>query len=187
MVGPRFKFLTMKPLEDAARNTALFDAFDPDFTPTHASVDEHAETEYRRDELVPAIVELRQKPGGAFQGCGIARRKPPKYAGYFWSQKLKIPGYLTLTFEDVTPSQVPAVLGLADRLAAVLELDYGTAHLTFPDATPLYNYGGDAGPQELQKYGPLPLGARTWMGPHVIGLIGRDQLEAAGLHIASTP
>jgi hypothetical protein len=187
VVGARFNFATTRPLDDAASNGALLDAFEPDFTPTNAATDEHARAAYQRDELVAAVVAARKKPGGAFAACGIVRKNAPKYSGYFSSRTKMWPSYLTLKFDEMTQPQVASVLALSARLAAALELDYGTAHLTFRNGTPMYNASGDVPPKDLQKYGPLPLGARTWLGPHIVGLIGRDKLEASGAKISSTP
>src|SRR5204863_8138680 len=79
MAGARFNLMTMKPLDSAAVNGALLDAFEPDFTPTHASADEHARDEYRRDAFVAAIVAARRQLGGTFRPCGVTRKKAPKY------------------------------------------------------------------------------------------------------------
>jgi hypothetical protein len=187
MAGVRFTLMTMQPLDDAAVNGALLDAFEPDFRPTHANADEDARDEYQRDAFLAAIVAARQKLGGEFHTCAVARKKAPKYAGHFWSRGTTMPSYLSLTFDEVAPPQVAPILALGDRLAAVLRVDYGTAHLTFPEATPLYNGSGGTLPKDLPKFGPRPLGARTWLAPHIVGLIGRDRLDASGVHATSTP
>ncbi len=180
MSAVRFDFMTMKPLDNAASNDALLAAFEPDFTPTHAGTDEHAREAYQRARFVAAIVAVRGTLGGVFQECGIARKKAPKYTGFFWSRSADEPSYFTLELDKLSSSQLAPALALADRLAAALELDYGTAHLTFPEATDYYNAGGLTAPKDLQKLGPMPLGARTWLGPHLVELIGKDQLEQSG-------
>src|SRR3954470_3406022 len=187
MVGVRFNFMTMLLIEDASVLAAFLDAFDPDFTPTNAAPEEQARAEYGRDAFLTAVAAARKKLAGAFPICGIARRKAPTFSGHFWSGAAKQPSYLSLTFDEVARAQIPPILALADRLAAALKLDYGTAHLTFRGAAQLYNAGGRTPPKDLQKHGPMPLGARTWRGPHLIELIGRDNLEHCGVRVTRTP
>lgn len=187
MAGVRFDLMTVQTLDDAGINGALLDAFEPDFTPTRASADEHARDPYRRDALLAAIVAARKELAGTFRPIGVVRTTAPEYSGYFRSRSGPMLSYLSLSFDDVARSEVAPILALGDRLAAVLKVDYGTAHLTFPEATPLYNGSGGTLPKDLQKFGPRPLGARTWLAPHIVGLIGRDRLDASGVHVTPTP
>lgn len=101
----------------------------------------------------------------------LHRRKAPGYDAHL----LAVPGglsHLKLTLTDPADAATgEAVFALADTLAGLLVPEYGLVHCWqkgSPDQA--YRLSGNMTFYDLQKTGPRPPSARTWIGRHIMGL-----------------
>jgi hypothetical protein len=111
---------------------------------------------------------------------GIARRASGGYTGYFNADASPAQG---VHLEFSGGPEAGALQGLfqfGSILADSLRPLFGFTHPVWLGRGQEYNVAGRLDVKEFKKYGPRSLCARTWIGPWLVGLIGRDRLERVG-------
>lgn len=157
----------------------------PTLTPTHWGQDERARNPYNRAELIEQVCAYR----GMFLTPGLRRRKPLRYEAYFdaYSDGL---GWIQFNFDPGPQNtDIPRLFNFADALVDYLRPALGYVHRFWRvgDRNQEYDASGAHSLEDLQKYGPDRVCARTWYGPHLTGLVGLPLLEASGALVRETP
>ena len=181
----RLAMFTPMPLCHGAGATALLDGLTADarFAPTHWGENERCRQQYVRADMIAAVGEY--PPGHSMPG--IARRKAIPYAGYFDADASAAQG-IHLDFPAVTrEAELAAVFELGRALAAHLRPLFGYVHPVWLGKGQEYNVAGRLDANEFRAFGPRSLCARTWFGPHLVGLLGRERLAASVSMIEDTP
>lgn len=166
----------------------LLDAFErqPSLVPTSSGEDERAQSPYERARMIADVLAAVERPGGEFLNPGLARRKPIKYEAYFGAQRSGLSMVFCRFGAKLKEREVGDILSFADALAEQLTVHYGCVHLAYRANGQQYNSVGSIGLKELQAFGPQPLATRTWLGPHIVGIAGKDALLTAGLQASET-
>jgi hypothetical protein len=163
--------------------SALLDALGSDFTPTHWGENERCRLAFDREKMIATI--------GAYPPDhyipGVARRRPFAYAGWFVTDA----GTMQKVYLEFGPPPDPAALqtvfDLGERLARHLTPLFGTVHPVWLGKGQDYNAASVLCDKELRQFGPGSLCARTWFGPHLIDLIGRERLAGAVHSLVELP
>jgi hypothetical protein len=109
----------------------------------------------------------------------------PGYTAYFTIDRQNL-NQLTIIFNSsLSYENLIKILQLGSTLADAFKAEYGYVHLLWKDASDQYMQKSAVTRRYLQKYGPSPLLARTWLGSHLISLVGRERLESCGAFIQS--
>jgi hypothetical protein len=177
--------ITKSSLRSRAGLEHLLNAFESlnEFTPTHWGLDERARNPYDRNELVATVSAFKND----FYMPGLHRRQTPRYEAYFSARNQGL-NYVKVEFgSSLRQKDLPHVFSLGDALAANLEAEFGFVHPVWLEGSEEYCASGIITADELQKYGPTPVCARTWFGPHLVLLIGHERLSSSGAVIQNTP
>jgi hypothetical protein len=177
--------ITKSSLRSRAGLEQLLDAFESvnEFTPTHWGVDERARNPYNRKELVATVSAFKSD----FYLPGLHRRQVPRYQAYFSARNQGL-NYVKVEFgSSLRQKDLPRVFTLGDALAANLKAEFGFVHPVWLEGSQEYCASGKITADELQKYGPTSVCARTWFGPHLVQLIGQERLSSSGAVIQATP
>jgi hypothetical protein len=174
----RLSLFTALPLCRAEGLAALLDGLeaDPEFRPTNWGENERAAQPYKRSALLKEVGGY--KPG--LRMPGVARRKEPRYAGYFNADAT---GAQAVHLEFAGAPGAEALGGIfrfGSRLAEHLRPLFGFAHPVWLGKGQEYNVAGRLDAKEFRKFGPRSICARTWLGPWLVEEIGRDRLDSAG-------
>ncbi|HTQ07111.1 MAG TPA: hypothetical protein VMI54_24810 [Polyangiaceae bacterium] len=142
---------------------------EPLLTPSHASLDERKRVPYSPDSA-------RQL--AATRPVVLWRTTKPRYDGMLMTKRRANDG-LKLNIEPAPNGDELATLFEAvSRVVSRVPLEFGLVHAYFtsgPDV-PDYNRGAHIKGQELDAGGLTNLHARTWFGPYVTQLIGKELL-----------
>ncbi|MBR8835453.1 MAG: hypothetical protein DSM106950_15880 [Stigonema ocellatum SAG 48.90 = DSM 106950] len=163
----------------------LLNAFESikDLTPTHWGADERARNPYDRSELLATVSAFKSD----FYMPGLQRRQAPRYKAYFSARNQGL-NYVNVEFgSSIHNKDLPRVFALGNAIAAQLKAEFGVVHLVWYEGSQDYCASGKITASELQKYGPVPVCARTWFGSHLVQLIGSDRLSHSGSIIQNTP
>ncbi|MDT5062504.1 MAG: hypothetical protein QOH63_2963 [Acidobacteriota bacterium] len=176
--------ITKTALRSEAGLERLLDAFDnvEGFTPTHWGQDERARDPYDRTQLIREVSSLK----GEFGMPGLQRRKPPRYKAYFSAKNGGVKIVNVEFSSTLSEKELPRVFSFGDALAEQLKAEFGIVHLAWNEGHQEYNASGVITVDELQKYGPTRVCARTWFGPHIVRLIGEERLRTSGALVKKT-
>lgn len=178
------------PLRTPAGLAGFLDLLDstPGFTPERWGLDERARNPYNQAERQELIEEVCAEKG-MFLTPGLRRRKALRYEAYFDAYA----GDLGQTWFEFDPgpaeADLPRLFEFADALAAYFRPAFGHIHRFWRVGERSQKYNGSAVVtiDDLQRYGLDSVCARTWYGPHLLGLIGLPLLEASGALVQQTP
>jgi hypothetical protein len=132
-----------------------------------------------------ALIAEATKPGLDYNVPKFLRRKPPRYNGALWLDQELI--QVDLDFpRPAEPEAVRELFVLGGTLAEHLQAEFGAVHPTWPSAPKGEDYNFSSYLGHFQEFGPVALCARTWLGPHVAGLLGKDALLKAGVIVRDT-
>lgn len=162
----------------------LLDAFESieAFILTHWGLDERVANPYNRDELIATVTTLKSD----FYLPGLKRKYAPRYKAYFSAVSEGL-NYVTIEFgSELSKKDYKNVFALGDVLAAFLEAEFGIVHYIWFDGSQEYCASGQITASEFLNYGPTPICARTWLGSHLIKLIGRENILNSGAIIKET-
>lgn len=158
----------------------------PDFSLTHWAKNERpsAKRKYSKDAIL-----AHKEDGGDYNLVHLYREKNPVYHVWFSSGSRFKPSLLSLSFEDtkdLSPNTVKEIFKLGSTFARHLEAVFGYVYLAWDDDQGKYMRIKIVNSAELAECGPNPVHARTWFGPHLVKLIGRDQLFQSGAIVRDT-
>jgi len=147
---------------------------EPLVAPTHASADERKRVPYQR------TTATEQAKSHALGSLNLWRTKVPKYAeGYLTGSKQS---HNTLGVDYGASLKEHQISGLFDawtRLADVLHPEFGFVHPLWKLGTPesnQYSWGVRLKVGEFRDTGIYTVHPRTWFGPDLVKIIGRDRL-----------
>lgn len=176
--------ITAANLREAGGLNRLIAAFEANqqTVPTNWGADERAREAYNRATLVERISSWTHNSGTP----GLKRRTAPQYRAYFSADPSRL-NYVNLEgAKNNSQSASQQLFGLGDALALQLEAVFGVVNLV-ADASPRITLAASRiSARDLQRNGPGAVGARTWLGPHIVNLVGRNTLSAAGLEFVET-
>jgi len=152
-------------------------------SPTHWGKDERPSSrrKYVRDEVSFFLEE--RKP----DGLHFYRNQHPIYTFFYSSRYSSRPGGIHWSFEKnvktLNSDIVKEIFDASSSLAEALEAVFGYIWTPWDDndgykrymPRPFINI------PTLLSYGPNPVDIRTWYGPYIIGLIGRNVLTESGV------
>ena len=163
----------------------LLNAFErsEELIPTHWGPDERARNPYQRNQILETVTAFRSE----FYMPGLHRRKPPRYKAYF-SAKNEDLNYISIEFgSTLRKIDLARVFALGDALATQLKAEFGIVHIVWLTGSQEYCASGRIHASKLQAYGLKPVCARTWFGPYLVDLMGRERLENSGALTQGTP
>lgn len=171
-----------RPLSEAQTFGALLDAFEAhDLEPDTWAIGEPPGRAYARDEVERAL------RGQSATAIGLFRKRAPRYHATLFGRDR--PRVLVLFAPPPADRHHAAIAALGDGLAAAQRPDIGwlqpvaDVEPPFDDETARVrghmDQCCDGSVAEYDDHGPGGLGARTWLGPAMVELIGRDRLDAA--------
>ena len=178
--------MTLISLHTTAGLARLLDAFESieACKPTHWGPDERARNPYERHDLVAAVSSFPDE----FYVPGLHRRRPSRYQAFFSAKDSGLK-YVKIDF-GTKPRQkdLPSIFSLGDALAEQLEAEYGFVHPIWRlgERSQKFSAAGVIRARDFQENGPKPVCVRTWYGPHLVGLIGRERLTKSGALIHET-
>ena len=173
----RLTLFTPLPLCQKAGVTALLDGLSElkRFAPTHWGENERCRNAFVRRSMIAAV--SKYPPDHYIPG--IARRMAISYAGYFDADAGPAQG-VRLDFSAIeSEAEMMAVFELGRSLAAHLRPHFGFVHPVWLSKGQVYNVAGRLNANEFRAFGPRSLCARTWFGPHLLTLLGRERLAGA--------
>jgi hypothetical protein len=176
MEALRIRLFCAGTLRKEPRQTLLLQtlASSGDLAPTHCG-----RTEVRLTDFSPAAVKEMLGTAG-YGSVFVTRKEIPRWQGYL----TEFPAAVSVIGIDATGKlsarRRNAYYDLATSLAAQLSVDFGFVH-SIPEtktggSAPAYATSGNIGAEQLQQFGPRSLYARTWLGPHLLQLIGAERL-----------
>lgn len=156
------------------------------FIPTHWAKNERPsdKRKYVRDEVLFYGEDI-----GDYGLVHLYRQQPPVYTLYFESNKRFKPSVLRLSFEeakDFSIDMTKEIFEISSTFAHQLEAIFGYVWLAWYGDEEKYMPIKSVRSGELARYGPNPVHARTWLGFHLIKLIGRDILSQCNETIRDT-
>ncbi len=169
----------------------LLDAFDrePALVPTHWGNDESDRRDYDRHHVLDRV---RAFSSGDYV-LSLRRSKPPRYSAYLNALRARRHPkglcHVRVTFPaKIAQRHLEPVFRLGEALAANLETEYGLVHPIWQlgEASQRYSETGLVRFADLQDYGPPGVAARTWFGPHLADLFGRDLLSGLDVPTGET-
>jgi hypothetical protein len=180
----RISLFTALPLCREEGLAALLDGLEavPAFRPTHWGENERALLPYDRAAV---LAEVGAYPPG-LRMPGIARREPVRYTGYFNADASPAQGVHLEVPGELGSEQLRDVFAFGTALADRLRPLYGLVHPVWLGQGQEYNVSGRIDVKEFKKFGPRSVCARTWLGPGLVGLIGRDLLDRSGALVTDT-
>lgn len=179
-------FITKQPLKSSKNINQLMESIESiqDFMPTHWGSDERVSNEYIRDNLIEHISQSKS----SFEICCFQRQTAPKYKAFFKAQEKGLQ-YFEITFqEDLQEQDLSLIFKLSDLIAQQLKPELGIAQPVWRlgDISKAYNSAINIKLSDIQKYGLKPIGARTWIGKHLIQLIGKAHLDKSKVKLTPT-
>jgi len=128
------------------------------------------------------VLAAFSKGKGGTSQLELFRRKNPKYRCHL-ANRLGELSHLKLELTDMVDAEVgEAIFALGADLAAVLKPEYGFVHAWQKGSDrKTYRISGNMTFFNLQKSGPRPVAARTWIGKHI------SSLDVAGFLIEEVP
>lgn len=161
----------------------ILDVFESNekFAPTHWGNSELVKVEYSRDEILEKVIVEK-----SVSELHLYRDKAVKYSGFFnihWSHR----SFFNFTFhKSMAKKMWPAFFELSDQLAEVLKPIFGVTHIFWPLSYPWnteqeklrmwMNQCSYPVPVKFLPNGPLGVGARTYIGGHVLDIFGKGFL-----------
>ena len=179
----RIAMFTPLPLCRKKGLNALLDGLEAEekFGPTHWGENERARTVYLRAEMLAVAGKY---PPGYFMP-GIARRKSVKYAGYLDADSGPVQS-VKLHFESELDTQLQQIFELGSTLAGRLKPLFGTVQPIWRGKGQEDNVADRMDTDEFREFGPRSICARTFLGPTLVALIGRNRLDQCGAIITDT-
>jgi hypothetical protein len=173
----RAVFVGRRPLVDPEELDRFLGVLDQSeaFAPQRWGLEEPADRPYDRAAVI-AEVAASQHP---FEVCSFGRTDRPIYRGYFRAQVLGLQ-FVEIVFRRAfRADDLARMFELGQTLAATMQADFGMVQPVWRlgAAGPMANAAANVRLPEIQRYGLRPLGLRTWLGPHLAGLIGPSLLE----------
>lgn len=166
--------------------SALLDAFEqhPATAPTHWGPDERARNSYSRAEVMAYVRDNLSD----FLSPGLRRRKAPSYDAYFSTKHAALNSMTASFAANLTDKNVRQIFTLGDVLAQRLTPAYGFVHSIWKRGEESQNYSaaGVLDAQEFQASGPQAPCLRTWFGPHIVNLIGKERLISCDVPVYET-
>ena len=168
--------ITSANLRNAVGVTHILDALEkhPKTVPTHWGTDERARQAYKREEIITNISNLTND----LNVPGLHRRKVPRYEAYFTAKQHEINNLKIEYRSSIDEPILPVLFTLGAELAARLEPVFGFVHSIWDlgEQSQEYSSAGITNVRDFQEYGPQAPCTRTWFGPHLVNLIGREVL-----------
>ena len=127
---------------------------------------------------------------GRYATVLLARKAPPRWDGYLAELPLSLSAVGLETRVRLSSKACEEFFRLGSRLAEAIKADFGFVHLVRESGvsvTDAYLASGNLSPEQFQKNGPRAVCARTWLGSHVLDLLGasgRAKLPASS-HMTS--
>jgi hypothetical protein len=157
----------------------------PRFAPTDwGIIDGEPKQPFGAEAFLAAVAQLDPRRGYCPK---LQRRKVIKYDGFF---DVAAEGLTEVFLEFARLEQVALieeVFHFGGRLAALLKPELGVVHPRWDGGPRMrynsYNISAYMNASVVQQFGPLALCARTWLGPHLSGLLGKEALLDAGLAV----
>jgi uncharacterized protein YjbI with pentapeptide repeats len=178
--------LSTQPRGGADWTARLLEAFEaaPELAPTHWGPDERARSKYNRADAV--AYAAKQEP--QIRVPTLRRAALPTYLAYpFESVPTRPFGFKVSFPQGLRAEDVAPIYALGDVLAERMEAEFGFVHPAFVgEECRDYASTGQYKVTEFEDFGPRAVVARTWLGPHVAGLLGRERLShlaAAGFDV----
>lgn len=139
--------------------------------PTHADYELPTKGRFDREALMAAVT------GGRQRIVVLARRKAPTATIVTHAQSSGLTAIGIELAGTLADAELPYRLG--DDLAAAFAVEHGVVHPSYPGKWD-FNAAGSIELHMLQEFGPLWPAARTWYGPHMLGLLGPALARAGG-------
>jgi hypothetical protein len=183
----RIKLFTTIPLRSGPGLTGMLDAFESvsECRPTHWGREERIQNPYDRQAVMDTVSSFTEE----FFTPTLQRRKPPRYEASFTARNAGMK-HVSLAFTNGLPDgDMPLAFDLAGALAERLEPAYGFVHPMWDESGELsksYIASGTFKSPSFNRCGPRALYARTWLGPHLVHLVGRELLTACGCLVNDT-
>jgi hypothetical protein len=131
---------------------------------------------YSRDALIEEVSGLKEYSDLP----SLCRREVPQYTALLVNSHVKFKSIVVEFEKKIRATDVPEIYAWAGSL--VLSINPEVAFLEPAWDKVNYDYVYSAGilPQNLYAYGLKTIAARTWLGSHLVGLIGRERLQNCG-------
>jgi len=192
-----FTLKSLSSVEDLKLHLDLLES-SSNLKPTHWGKDEKPSSrrKYKRDELLFSLED-----GGAFDALHLYRNKEPLYTLFFLPRphytlstpvSFVPPSAIHWSFEKnvrtFSPDVVKEIFEVSSHLADQVEAIFGYIWTPWDDneGYKLYMSRSLIKASDVQSYGANPTQIRTWYGPHIVGLIGRNTLTESGAFIRDT-
>lgn len=154
--------------------------------PTHWAVNERptSKRKYDRNKVL-----LHGKSYSNYNLVHLYRNQVPTYTLYYLSSSYLSPSSFQLTFENaehLDSNVLKEIFETSSIFAEQLEVVFGYVWMAWNSGYGRYMPRSTINASELVEYGPNPVSARTWFGPYLVKLIGRDQLDQCGAVVHDT-
>ncbi len=173
--------ITRLPLRTALGLELLTTAFEsvPALTPTHWAPGDPARRPYDHHDIITTVSSYKNDA----YSPSLRRAKPLRYNAFFTAYNDEPNDVQIDCRSAIRARDVPPIFALGEALAAALEPDLGLIHLSWDEGERAQAYDASSAikARDLHAFGPRALTARTWLGRHLVDLIGRARLEDAGL------
>ena len=143
----------------------------PEWAPTEWGPDERAGGTFDRAAVIKWMTREEGRPG-------VLRRKTPRWVGGWYALDGGLFEY-TVDWEEVPEALAELPFQMADAMAELLSPIWGQVQPSYRGVGPFWNQVTNISGEELVKFGPLGVTARTWIGPHIVKLIGDERLREA--------
>lgn len=168
----RLQFLSGFDGHSAKAIDALLDIWSrPAWAATHWGPDERAGKAFDPAAVTKWMVKEEGRPG-------VARRKAPSWNGGWYGLDSGL-FEVSVDWEELPEGSAELPFQMADAMAELLAPIWGQVQPAYRGVGPLWNQVSNVSGEGLVKFGPLGVAARTWIGPHVVKLIGDKRLREA--------
>ncbi|NOK62649.1 MAG: hypothetical protein GFH27_549293n105 [Chloroflexi bacterium AL-W] len=168
--------ITSTNLRNTVGVTHILNAFEkhPKTVPTHWGTDERARQPYNREEMISIVSDFPNDTNVP----GLHRRKSPRYQAYFTAKQHDINNLKIEYRSAIDEPNLPVLFALGNALAEHLHPVFGFVHSIWDlgEQSQKYSEAGITNVRDFQEYGPQAPCTRTWFGPHLVDLIGREVL-----------
>jgi hypothetical protein len=178
---------TTKPLMSSAVMTSWLDRFDGSdrFHPDLWGSSKKNLRPYVSNEVKQQIQQW-QGNAGLVGLRYLVRNRPPQFRVFFSALDQGLRDF-TVLFDKMPPAtDLASVFELSDALASVLEPGFGFVHFPWKGAVHEARIPALFTVDELEEFGPPALFRRTYLGPHLIELIGRRTLNRTPVEVNKT-
>jgi hypothetical protein len=180
---------TWRNLREKANFELLLNAFENlnDLVPTHWALEDSEDPKtkfspYDHDVLLAEVGSLYDDEDLPV----LHRRENPKYQAYLLADDERL-NRISIEFSSsVRAVDLPQIFTLGTNLATNLDAELAFVHPIWNGSGREYSAPSVIKVPELQSYGLYSVYVRTWFGPYLANLIGRERLYDCGGYAQDT-